>query len=143
MVIPPEVIKGFNVWLGFFRDLWWGEIPIRVHQRDTAPDGTPDWHPEFTAWLMADPHRSSKFDIHRDLDQRLRTTRSFRKLRRKAPREFDVLYLMVARKPPLGLRAVASMLNERAIRNEKEDRYTEEDVLMLAVSGLDKIMRWW
>ena len=32
------------------------------------------------------------------LDQRLRTTRAFRKLRRKAPREFDVLYLMVARK---------------------------------------------
>lgn len=142
MVIPPEVIKGFHVWLVFFRDLWWGEIPIRIHQRETAPDGTPEWHHDFTRWLYAEPPSRSAYG-RTDPDQRLRTTRAFRKLRRKAPREFDVLYLMVAKKPPLGLGAVASALNERAIRNEKEDRYTEEAVLMLAISGLDKIMRWW
>ena len=142
MVIPPEVIHGFNTWLGFFRDLWWGEIPIRIHQRDFAEGGTPEWHPEFAKWLYADPPRRESYGKH-DPDQRLRTTRAFRKLRRKVPREFDVLYLMVARKPPLGLRAVADALNERAIRHGKEDRYTEDDVLMLAISGLDKMMRWW
>jgi hypothetical protein len=142
MDIPPEVLKGFNTWLVFFQDLWWGETPIRIHQRDYAPDGAPDWHPEFARWLFADPpQREVLGGVH--LDQRLRTTRAFRKLRKKAPREFDVLYLMVARKPPLGLRTVAGKLNERAIRHEKTDRYTENDILLLAISGLDKMMRWW
>lgn len=142
MEIPPEVIKGFNTWLSFFRDLWWGEIPLRIHSRDIDGGGSPDWHPEFSRWLFADPPRKEVLGGVL-LDQRLRTTRAFRKLRRKAPREFDVLYLMVARKPPLGLRAVAEALNERAIRKGLPDRYDEQGILILGISGLDKMMRWW
>lgn len=143
MEIPPEVIKGFNMWLKFFRELWWEETPVRIHQREIDPGGAPQWHPEFAKWLFTEPQRGTGYQKQSETDQRLRTTRAFRKLRRKAPREFDVLYLMVARKPPLGLRAVAEKLNERAERNGKEDRYDEQGVLMLAISGLDKMMRWW
>ena len=31
------------------------DVPLRIHSRDTADDGDPEWHPSFTAWLVAHP----------------------------------------------------------------------------------------
>lgn len=142
MDLPSDVLTGLNIWLGFFRSLWWGEIPTRIHQRAMDAGGYPEWHPDFAHWLFADPPVRETMG-RRDEDPRLRTTRAFRKLRRKAPREFDVLYLLVAKRPPPGLVEIRDMLNERAERNGKEDRYELEDVLILALSGLDKTLKWW
>jgi len=141
--VPVEVLRAFNHWIGFFQELWWGEVPLKMHERGLDESGSPQWHPEFSRWLFAEPAQRYDVVAHETADQRLRTTRAFRRLRRKAPREFDVLYLMVARKPPMGLREVSEALTARAIRNDKPERYNEEAVLMLAISGLDKTMRWW
>ena len=31
------------------------DIPVRIHSRDTADDGDPEWHPSFRQWLMQHP----------------------------------------------------------------------------------------
>jgi len=141
--LQEDVLVGLNTWLGFFRSLWWGEIPMKIHQRDFDEGGFPEWHPDFARWMFADPPEREKVYGRRDEDPRLRTTRAFRKLRRKAPREFDVLYLLVAKRPPMGLIQIAAALNARAERNGKVDRYETQDVMILAISGLDKALKWW
>ena len=144
MELSQDVLVGLNTWLGFFRSLWWDETPMKIHQRDFDSGGFPEWHPEFAKWLFHEPPVREFYDGgYRHEDARLRTTRAFRKLRRKAPREFDVLYLLVAKRPPLGLVQIAEALNERAERLGKEDRYQTEDVMVLAISGLDKTLKWW
>jgi len=39
----------------WFMDAAADDIPIRLHSRDTADDGDPEWHPRFRAYLMAHP----------------------------------------------------------------------------------------
>ena len=31
------------------------DIPVRIHSRETAEDGDPEWHASFRSWLMAHP----------------------------------------------------------------------------------------
>ena len=31
------------------------EMPVRLHSRETAEDGDPEWHPGFRAWLTMHP----------------------------------------------------------------------------------------
>ena len=31
------------------------DIPVRIHSRETAENGNPEWHARFRAWLMAHP----------------------------------------------------------------------------------------
>lgn len=137
-------------WLSFFSDEWEEEIPLRIHQSGYDDGGMPQWHPEFAAWLDGTKKRD---------ELRLRTTRAFRKLRKKAPREFDVLYCICKHKmsAPMSIvyvdqphqwmyrriDAVAVALNERAIRLKVADRYNREAVMVLTLSGLDKVKAWW
>jgi hypothetical protein len=39
----------------WFMDAAADDIPVRLHSRDTADDGDPEWHPRFRAYLMAHP----------------------------------------------------------------------------------------
>jgi hypothetical protein len=39
----------------WFMDAARDDIPIRIHSRDTAEDGDPQWHPSFQTWLLAHP----------------------------------------------------------------------------------------
>lgn len=39
----------------WYMDAVGDDIPVRLHSRDTAEDGDPEWHPAFRAWLMAHP----------------------------------------------------------------------------------------
>jgi hypothetical protein len=77
----------------------------------------------------------------RNTDSRLRTTRAFRKLRRVAPREFDVLYLMCALDS--SFEATQDALNQRALRLGKPERYGIAETLLLVVSGVDKVRHYW
>jgi hypothetical protein len=40
-------------------------------------------------------------------------------------------------------RIITEKLNERAETRGIEDRYAPEDVAILALSGYDKLRRWW
>ena len=112
------------------------ETPLRIHTRDTGNDGAPAWHHDFADWL--DGTTSNKV---RNPERRLRTTRAFRRLRRACVREYEVLYRMIV----LGdsIDQVTDWLNERSIRNGKDDRYRRETVLILVISGIDKVVEWW
>ena len=130
-------------WLQFFADEWIGEVPIRVHAGgvdDGHGLGGPAFHADFIRWLgricpCPDCHREEK--KRGNSESRTRATRSFRKLRKVAPREFDVMYsLCVLRN---SIQGTAEFLTNRAIRLEKPERYDRTAVILLAISGVDKL----
>jgi hypothetical protein len=75
-----------------------------------------------------------------NFDPRLRVTRAMRKLREKHPREYEVLYRTAILQIPLD--TTTHWLNERAIRNEKPERYTKKDTLLILRVAADKISGW-
>ena len=89
---------------------------------------------------------------------KLRAKRAFRRLRAKAPKEFDAAFLMVTvdqmgrdvrpeddaalrQRFEASLRATTHRLNVRA-RARGERPYTAEDVLVLLVSAFHKLSLW-
>ena len=133
--LPPSLLKSTAFWLDQFAVDWNLEIPHRIHSRDIGDDGAPAWHHDFSNWL------DGKTNNTRNPERRLRTTRAFRRLRKVAVREYEVLYRMIV----LGnsLDQVAEWLNERAIRNGKPDRYNRDLVMVLVISGIDKVRTFW
>jgi hypothetical protein len=137
--IPRSVITETVREMTQFAANWHEEIPVRIHSRSVSDGGTPEWHAEFAQWLG----RADQFNDKRwreNPEPRLRTTRAFRKLRRAAVREYEVVYRTAILRIPFP--ETVAWLNERAIRNQKTDRYTEDDALMLLISGVDKIASW-
>lgn len=139
VTIPTEVLQAT------FRDMWelasyWNdELPIRIHNRETSDGGTPEWHPDFARWLT----RADKFDDRKwseNPEPRVKTTRAFRKLRQRSPREYEVVYRTAILKIPFG--ETVNWLNERAIKNGHADRYDVDSALMLLICGVDKIATW-
>ena len=127
--------------------MWREEAPQRIHSRDIDAGGAPAWHPEFARWIDRGNEEGGKnaqgrfIRASRNPDQRLRTTRAFRKLRRKNVREYEVLYRTVVLQHTL--EETAEWLNVRAERNGVVDRYTLEGVQILLWSAVDKALRWW
>ena len=153
----------------YFAQEWFGETPIRLHEPyKVAPDGAPAMHRDFENYLegalFAHRHRNDETHSRRHLDieddPRRRVTKAFRKLRQKAPREFDVLYSMcvidqvgrglsqndekgLIREFEASLRRTTARLNKRE-RSKSTPRplVSESDVLVLAVSGIRKLSLW-
>lgn len=131
-----------------FRDYWLDEVPERIHSGAVGPGGTPEWHPDFARWLGVDyygPKSDSRWADNPE--PRVRTTRAFRKLRKKAVREFEVCYRIVVLGEPI--RETCQWLNERAIRNRiplpsgHDVHYTLHETTLLLVSGITKMVGWW
>lgn len=128
--------------------MWREETPTRIHSREVDAGGAPDWHPEFARWIDRGAEEGGKDRHGRQIrpritnpDLRLRTTRAFRKLRRKNAREYEVLYRTVVKRHTIT--ETMDWLNERAIRNDKPERYSELEVQILLWSAVDKALRWW
>ena len=142
-VFPPEVMKHVAFWLRVFMEEWHGEVPLKIHSWELGRDGAPQWHPDFARWIEredeAEERRRNR--EHRQTDARIRTTRAFRKLRKTAPREFDVLYCLVVHR--MRLNEIAESMTARAIRLGKPERYTPTSVLILTVSAVEKVAGWW
>jgi hypothetical protein len=138
--IPASVLRVTAFWFEQFRSDWRAETPTRIHSRETAEDGSPEWHPDFAAWLTSTTKIIPETDL-RMSDRKIRTTRAFRRLRRESVREFEVLYRTMVLGEPV--RETARWLNERAIRNNKPDRYSVEDTMVLIVAGVDKVRNYW
>jgi hypothetical protein len=130
-----ETVKNMEL----FSSYWNEELPLRIHSREISEGGTPEWHHDFARWLG----KADTFDDRRwrqNPEPRVKTTRAFRKLRKAAVREYEVVYRTAILRIPFP--ETVDWLNERAIKNNKTDRYTEEDALMLLVCGVDKIASW-
>lgn len=134
-------MKEVAFWLLCFMEGWHGETPLRIHSRNVGDDGAPDWHPDFARWIEREEWEGGKKMRRRQSDQRIKTTRAFRRLRTKAPREFDVVYSIVVHRSTM--QELATAMTARAIRLGKPERYTPGGILVLTVSGVDKMIGWW
>jgi hypothetical protein len=131
-----------------FRDDWLDEVPTRIHSGGLGQGGTPEWSPDFARWLGVD-YYGPKSDERwaNNSEPRVRTKRAFRKLRKKAIREFEVCYRIVVLGEPIA--GTCQWLNERAIHNAipltdgHTVHYTMHDTTLLLVSGITKAASWW
>jgi hypothetical protein len=130
------------------RDYWHDEIPTQIHSDEIGNDGAPAWHPDFARWLGVDYFdRRSDERWAKNPEPRIRTTRAFRKLRRKAVREFEVCYRIIILGEPI--EDTRTWLNERAARNSipllpgRDTHYTLTETMLLLVSGVQKVAGWW
>jgi hypothetical protein len=137
--IPADRLRFTAKWMAEFADYWNEELPLRIHQRALDEGGAPDWHHDFALWLTR-PDISSDQKWRQNPEPRVRTTRAFRKLRHKAPREYEVLYRTAILGIPI--RDTVLWLNQRAARNALPDRYDREDVIMILVVATEKIHKW-
>lgn len=139
MAIPQAVLAETVRNMQLFASYWNEELPLRIHSREISEGGTPEWHQDFARWIgKADVLNDRRW--RQNPEPRVKTTRAFRKLRRVAVREYEVVYRTAILNIPFP--ETVDWLNERAIRNNKPDRYSEEDALMLLVCGIDKIASW-
>lgn len=145
---PDSVLRTTGYWLARFSADYRGEIPQKIHNGDIALDGAPQWHPDFMRWLTVREVISTPRPEHPTPEERLRTTRALRKLRKEAVREFEVVYRVMV----MGERIedTTRWLNQRAQRNHvplppgRNQHYRPKDTLALVVSGVDKMKElWW
>lgn len=150
-------------WLTEWAIDWRGEVPTRIHDSTYGQSyglgSAPPFAPEFIRYVGSieckneecrDPEcrRTRRREVYMDgdgyrdpnQDHRSRMTRAFRKLRKAAPREYDVLWMAVMH--GLTIEQITERLNERAIRGGHEDRYTAKSVAFLALCGIDKTSKW-
>lgn len=150
MAISQSMVKRTLHTLDFYRTEWKAEAPLRIHSNSVDEGhglGGLAFNPAFLNWVGSVEHKRT--DECKDLgcyrsrnsDTRTRATRNLRKLRREAPREFDVVYLICALGYTIDQTAVA--LTERAVRLGKPERYDPKAILLLAISGADKLYKWW
>jgi hypothetical protein len=154
---------------------WRMSIPVHIHGKDDngaylGQDGAPNFSAEFLHWIdyswskrghrpTDDPKGGS---IYKSTPQRQRTTRAFRKLRKRAPREFDVAYSLCVLDPiseidwdqrakegrpfsdedlDAAIDRTARKMNQKSRRKDTE-HYDRETTLFLAWSAVDKLSRW-
>ena len=135
---PSSVIKEAAHWGTFLGAEWIRDFPERMHDAGLVDDGTPQrWSADLSKWL----------DGARDEGNRGRTTRVMRKLRRVAPREYEVMYQAMV----LGhdFNAITEWLNSRAIRNRiplpegRDVHYRLKDAVALFIAGVDYARAHW
>ncbi len=160
VIFPLSKIEETSHWIAEFREDWVSETPQKLHAYGTDDGhglGGPPFHPEFERWLGQICFCGRKFNPltgekgcpslelqiakNRNTFSRQRTTRAFRKLRKVAPREFDALYLMCALQ--MSFWTTLESLNARAERLDKPERYEATDLMVLIVSGVDKVRYYW
>jgi hypothetical protein len=145
--VSNDKLKLINFWVTEWARMWRDEAPVRIHSRDIDKGGAPEWHPAFMRYIDrgVEEHgigdNGRRLPPRRNPDHRLRTTRAFRKLRKKNAREYEVLYRTSIQRIPV--EETIQWLNERAIRNAKSERYTLIDVQILLLSAVDKVLRNW
>ena len=140
MALSEATLRRTAQWFTQFAADWREEIPLRIHTRGVDAGGAPEMHPDFLNYLDAS-YLSSLGRGRRNPDHRLRTTRAFRKLRKEAPREYEVLYRTMVLGEPVS--ETTRWLNERAIRGGHPERYTKTDTMVIVVAGVDFVHHWW
>ncbi len=138
-VLSKEKIHASARWISELRAYWNDEIPVRIHSREIADDGSPQWSSDFALWLLRTDLRDREW--RERPEPRVRTTRAFRKLRERFPREYEVLYRTAILDIPIA--TTTEWLNARAARNGKPERYTMRDTLLILFVAADKVSAWW
>lgn len=156
--ITEADLRNASHWLSrWSRDLE-KEVPLRLHKREEGYL-SPEFSDEFVGYvgeldckvdsceICADRKKMPKQSVqsetyklaHRSRS-RTRTTKALRKLRRIAPLEFDVLRLMMVQR--LSPAEVAARLTERSYARGFNETYDVPSVIVLAVTGVEKVSDW-
>lgn len=136
-MISPDQVLQTNRWLGQFRLLYEESIPIRIHSRDIALDGSPEWSDGMRR-LMTDVERRGHDEAEEPAKLRLR--RAMKRLRKRSLREYEVLYrIMVMRE---SVDQVTIWLNERAERGGYPERYSQLATSTIVYAATDKLCHW-
>lgn len=138
--IPPDVLNETFKTMTELAGYWNQELPLRIHSRDLDDGGTPQWHQDFARWLSGAVNQTDDRRWHQHPEPRVKATRAFRKLRKFSPREYEVVYRTAILSIPFP--ETVAWLNERAIRNNKPERYDTEGALLLLIGGVDKVAHW-
>jgi hypothetical protein len=159
---PTQEIDDAKVVVRQFSIDWYGETPMRLHSTEIAPDGSPQLHGDFIGYLEDGLNDKKRGDVRSkrvELDSpRRRVSKAFRLLRRKAPKEFDVLYCMVAidqvgrtlkdsdydgleREFGASVRRTRARMSLRAAKRG-DPQVSEDEILVLVVSGVRKLGLW-
>jgi len=142
MAIPDTVLQTTARWMSDFATDWRGEIPIRIHSHAIDSGGAPEYDATFARWLTrSDRPDDPRAQNQRNPENRLRITRAMRVLRKVAVREYEVVYRVMV----LGetIEQAAVWLNARSIRGGHPERYSRKDVVVIVVSGVDKLRAWY
>ena len=147
--------------LSYFAQDWADEVPMRIHESGHDSHwglgSSPPFAPEFIGYIGGlscrnihctrcrkastnAPRDGEEYLFTKRNNHKVRTTRAFRKLRKHAPLEYDVLWMAVMYH--FTIAQIMDRLNERAILKGYPDRYRLSDVAILAVAGIDKVGRW-
>lgn len=159
MLVTDKEIATARHWLENLAAIYETEVPTRIHARQHGQHyglgAAPPFAPEFINFIgrinCDDPRcKTCREDVpvyleseeyrKQHSDERTRAARAFRKLRRAAPLEFDVLTM--ARR---GMTAheIATHLNHRAITGGHPERYDVQAIAVLTVLGVDKLSAWY
>lgn len=159
-IVSEEEVRKAQYLLGQWGKDYRGEIPMRIHATHHGSKfglgSAPPFSPEFNNYIgrlhCSNPrckHCREDLPIYlegeeyraKHSDARTRVTRAFRKLRRAAPLEFDVLYLAVMH--GLSVEEIAEKMTASAVAKGYEERYNVAAITLLAVAGVDKVASWY
>lgn len=133
MPLSQEVVHRTAKWIPWLRSAWHEEIPVKMHYAGVFDEhGDPQWTAEFAAWIQG---------VGKNSERRSRMTQAMRQLRKKSIREYDVAYRIIINGE--SIEDCTQWLNDRAIRNNKPERYTVKDTQAIIVSAVDKLLAWW
>jgi hypothetical protein len=137
-LITQSQINHTNEWLEIFANEYHAAVPIRIHSRDIAGDGAPDWSPEMRRWV-------TKIDSRpRDNSPEpgwVRLKRAMKRLRERSIREYEVLYRSIVMHESIA--EITRWLNERSIRGGHPERYTDAHTTIIVYAAVDKIYAWY
>lgn len=159
MVVTEEEARNAARWITEWATDYRGEVPTRIHASGHGQHyglgSAPPFAPEFISYIgQINCNRDNCKHCREDRpiylegeeyrkkhsDPRTKVTRAFRKLRRAAPLEFDVLYMAVMH--GLSLTEIAQRLTDRARTRGLDETYDVATVTVLAVLGVDKVGAW-
>lgn len=135
---PAEALTETLRWGEWFADEWRRDPPpTQTHTDGLSEDGTPQWTQAFAGWISNAPGSEGHH----------RTTAVMRRLRRIAPREYEVLVrtLLVGET----IERTTDWLNERAQRNDiplpagRDVHYRLKDTVALMMAGIGYAQAYW
>lgn len=154
MSVETEIAQARH-WLEYFAKGVSEETPMKLHENTGGGLGfAPPFHSEFVRYIgeleckvpgcavcLKRKRQHENYGRPRQRNMNNRTTKAFRRLRKIAPVEFDVLWMAV--NYGLTIEQITDRMNDWATRKGHPDTYTPEGITVLALSGLDKLERIW
>lgn len=128
---PPAALAETVRWGQYLGEEWQRDYPTVLHQHQLAPDGTLRWTADFARWLSDAPDEDGG---------RERTRQVMRRLRRIAPRAYEVCLRALIHGQSMG--EITEWLNDRAQRNGipldpgRDQHYLEKDATAILMAGV-------